>query len=140
MKLKFATALFFGFAVPAYAGQAVTLYSNPTCSCCQDYADYLIANGYEVTVVLRDDYDKVARDAGMPEHGIDCHVAVMEGYVMSGFIPVKFIEKLMAERPGISGIALPGMRMEAPDMAEDALKTLEVYAYAPSGVTLFSLE
>ena len=140
MKLKFATVLFLGLAVPAYAGEAVTLYSSPTCSCCQTYADYLSAKGYEVTVVRQDDYYKVATAAGMPEDGIGCHVAVMDGYTMSGFIPVKFIEKLVQDHPDISGITLPGMRMDAPDMAEDALKTLQVFAYTPAGVTPFPVE
>ncbi len=140
MRLKFATVLFLGFAVPAYAGEAVTLYSNPTCSCCQTYADYLTANGYEVTVVLRADYDKVAIMAGMPQDGIGCHVAVIDGYTLSGFIPVKFIEQLTSEKPSVSGITLPGMRMDAPDMEDAALKTLKVYAYAPTGVTLYPVE
>lgn len=140
MKLKFATALFLGFAVPAYAGETVTLYSDPTCTCCQTYAEYLKANGYEVNVVLDINYGSVATAAGMPEDGIGCHVAVIDGYTLSGFIPVKFIEKLTTEKPEITGITLPGMRMDAPDMAEDALKTLQVYAYAPTGVTLFPVE
>ena len=140
MKLKLATVLFLGFAVPAYAGEAVTLYSNPTCGCCQAYADYLTSNGYEVTVVLQADYDSVATLAGMPQDGIGCHVAVIDGYTLSGFIPVKFIEKLVTEKPDVKGLTLPGMRMDAPDMAEDALKTLQVYAYAPSGVKLYPVE
>lgn len=140
MNLKLATLLFLGFAAPAFASETVTLYSNPTCSCCQTYADYLKANGYEVKVVLDENYDKVATDAGMPEQGIGCHVAVIDGYTMSGFIPVKFIEKLVTEKPDVSGITLPGMRMDAPDMAEDALKTLQVFAYSPAGVTPFPVE
>ncbi len=140
MKLELATALVLGFAAPAIAGQDVTLYSDPTCSCCQDYADYLKVHGYEVKVVPDTNYDRVARDAGMPDAGIGCHVTVIDGYVMSGFIPVKFIEKLITEKPAVSGITLPGMRMDAPEMAEEALASLEVYAYAPSGVTLFPLE
>jgi hypothetical protein len=140
MKMKLATVLLLGFALPAFAGEAVTLYSNPTCNCCQTYADYLTANGYDVTVVLRADYDKVATMAGMPQDGIGCHVAVIDGYTLSGFIPAKFIEKLTTEKPDVSGITLPGMRMDAPDMADEALKMLKVYAYAPTGVTLYPVE
>ncbi len=141
MKLKFATLLFLGFAAPTFAASgAVTLYSNPTCTCCQDYAKYLTASGYEVKVVLDDNYEKVAMDAGMPDQGIGCHVAVIDGYVMSGFIPAKFIEKLTTDKPAVTGITLPGMRMDAPAMADEALKTLAVYAYGPDGVTPFPVE
>ena len=134
MKLKLATMAFLGFAVPAYAGEAVTLYSNPTCDCCKTYADSLTANGYDVTMVPDENFDKVAMAAGMPDQGIGCHVAVIDGYTMSGFIPVQFIQKLTTAKPEVSGLTLPGMRMDAPDMAQDALKTLQVYAYAPAGV------
>ncbi len=141
MKLKLATALFLGFAAPSFAATGtITLYSNPTCACCQTYADYLKANGYDLKVVPDENYEKVAIDAGMPVQGIGCHVAVIDGYTMSGFIPVRFIEKLTAEKPAISGITLPGMRMDAPDLAEDAQKALEVYSYAPTGVALYPVE
>lgn len=140
MKLKFATVLFLGLAAPAFAGEAVTLYSNPTCGCCKTYADYLTSKGYEVTMVPDPAYDKYATAAGMPQDGIGCHVAVIDGYTLSGFIPVKFIEKLTTEKPDVKGLTLPGMRMEAPGMADDALKTLQVYAYAPSGVKLYPVE
>ena len=141
VKLKLATVLFLGFAAPAFSATgAVTIYSNPTCGCCQTYGDYLKANGYDVTMVPDQNYDKVARDAGMPAQGIGCHVAVIDGYTMSGFIPVKFIEKLTTEKPDVTGITLPGMRMDAPDMPESALASLQVYTYAPSGVALFPLE
>ena len=140
MKLNLATAVFLGLAAPAFAGQSVTLYSSPTCDCCQTYADYLTANGYTVTLIPDENFDTVARAAGMPEDGIDCHVAVIDGYTMSGFIPVQFIEKLTSERPDVSGITLPGMRMEAPDMTEEVQKSLEVFAFGPAGVTLFAVE
>ncbi len=140
MNLKFATALFLGLAAPAYAGEAVMLYSSPTCRCCKTYADYLTSKGYDVTMVPEVSFADVATKAGMPQDGIGCHVAVIDGYTLSGFIPVKFIEKLVTEKPAISGLTLPGMRMDAPDMADDALKTLQVYAYAPSGVLLYPVE
>ena len=140
MKLYFATALFLGLATPLYAGTAVTLYSNPTCACCKTYADYLSANGFEVTMVPDPAFDAVATKAGMPSDGIGCHVAVIDGYTLSGFIPVQFIEKLVTEKPDVEGLTLPGMRMEAPTMAADALKTLQVYAYAPTGITLYPVE
>ena len=140
MNLKFATALFLGLAAPAYAGEAVMLYSSPTCRCCKTYADYLTSKGYDVTMVPEVSFADVATKAGMPQDGIGCHVAVIDGYTLSGFIPVKFIEKLTTEKPDVKGLTLPGMRMEAPGMADDALKTLQVYAYAPSGVKLYPVE
>lgn len=126
MKLNFATVLFLGLAAPACAGGAVTLYSSPTCSCCKTYADYLTPNAYDVTMRPEVSYADVATKADMPQNGIGCHVAVIDGYTLTGFIPVKFIGKLVTEKPDVKGLTLPGMRMDAPVMAEDALKTLQV--------------
>ena len=125
---------------PDGSSNLITLYNNGSCDCCNDYADYLTANGFDVTVVEDQQYYQVAVADGMPKQGIGCHVTTMEGYTMSGFIPVMFIEKLVNERPDISGITLPGMRMEAPGMAEDEQKALLVYAYAPVGVRLYPIE
>ena len=38
---------------PARAGEArnATLFKDPQCSCCEGYADYLRANGFDVKVV-----------------------------------------------------------------------------------------
>ncbi len=125
---------------PDGSANQITLYSNGSCDCCDDYADYLTANGFDVILVEDQQYTKVASTVGMPKQGIGCHVTTMEGYTMSGFIPVMFIEKLLNERPGISGITLPGMRMEAPSMAEIEQKALQVYAYAPVGVRPYPME
>ena len=39
-------------STPAVSGESsrqATLYKNPQCGCCETYADYLRANGFEVT-------------------------------------------------------------------------------------------
>ena len=127
-------------AAPDGRANQITLYNNGSCDCCNDYADYLKANGFDVTLIEDQQYYQVALAVGMPVQGISCHVTKMEGYTMSGFIPVMFIDKLVNERPDISGITLPGMRMEAPGMDEDEQKTLQVYSYAPAGVSLYPME
>lgn len=40
----------------------------------------------------------------------------VDGYVIDGHVPVATIRKLLAEKPAISGITLPGMPLGSPGM------------------------
>jgi hypothetical protein len=120
--------------------KAITIWRDPGCGCCDAYADYLEGNGYAVTRVDDRDFDKRSVDMGVPERGIGCHLAEIDGYVVSGLVPVEIIERLVAERPDITGITLPGMPANAPGMAPAKAGTLKTYAFGESGVTVYSEE
>ena len=140
MRTRLAVAAFLALATPAVAGQAVTIYRDPGCSCCDTYAQYLLREGFEVTVV--DDRDFAARSiaAGVPEQGLGCHLAMVGGYAVSGLVPAEIIERLLEGRPDIAGITLPGMPANAPGMAPEKTGTLKVYAFGPAGVSVYSEE
>lgn len=127
-------------AAPAETGKAITIYRDPTCGCCNAYADYMIENGYDVTLV--DDPNFVSRslEAGVPEAGLGCHFATIDGYAVSGLVPAEIVERLVEERPDVTGITLPGMPMNAPGMAPTKTGTLKVYAFNEEGVSLYSNE
>lgn len=140
MKTKLATVLFLSIAAPAFAGEAVTIYRAPGCGCCDAYADYLKQNGYEVTVIDDAKFDETSVAAGVPEQGIGCHLAMIDGYAVSGLVPADIIERLLRERPQIKGITLPGMPANAPGMAPEKTGTLKVYAFGDAGVSVYSDE
>jgi hypothetical protein len=130
-----------GSAVAAASdSKAITIWRDPGCGCCDAYADYLEGNGYTVTRVDDRDFDKRSVDMGVPERGIGCHLAEIDGYVVSGLVPVEIIERLVAERPDITGITLPGMPANAPGMAPAKTGTLKTYAFGKNGVTVYSEE
>ena len=62
--------------------------------------------------------DMAARkaDLGVPMAAASCHTSVIQGYVVEGHVPLPAIELLLRERPGIAGIALPGMEAGSPGM------------------------
>lgn len=120
--------------------KAITIYRDPGCGCCDAYADYLEGNGYAVTRVDDPNFDQRSIDAGVPRQGIGCHLAEIDGYVVSGLVPVEIIERLVAERPDITGITLPGMPANAPGMAPAKTGTLKTYAFSDNGVTVYSEE
>lgn len=124
----------------AAGAKAITIWRDPGCGCCDAYADYLEANGFSVTRVDDRDFDKRSVEMGVPERGIGCHLAEIDGYVVSGLVPVEIIERLVSERPDITGITLPGMPANAPGMAPAKTGTLKTYAFGDGGVSVYSDE
>jgi hypothetical protein len=122
------------------ASNQITIWRDPGCGCCNTYADYLERHGYQVTLVDDADFDKRSIAAGVPEQGIGCHLAEIDGYYVSGLVPVEIIERLLAERPDIAGITLPGMPSNAPGMAPDKTGILKTYAFGDSGISVYSDE
>ncbi|HEX7073281.1 MAG TPA: DUF411 domain-containing protein [Hyphomicrobiaceae bacterium] len=57
-----------------------------------------------------------------------CHTMLIDGYVIEGHAPLGLLKKLLAERPTIEGISLPGMRLGSPGMAGLKLGRFTVYA------------
>ncbi len=66
-----------------------------------------------------------------------CHTAIVDGYIIEGHVPVAEIKRLLAERPAIVGLAVPGMPIGAPGMEMEgaAAKPFDVIAWDKSGTT-----
>jgi hypothetical protein len=104
------------------------------------YAEYLEKHGYQVTLVDDVDFAQRSVAAGVPQQGLGCHLAKIGGYFVSGLVPVDIIERLLAERPDIVGITLPGMPANAPGMAEDKTGMLKTYAFGDGGISVYAHE
>ncbi len=122
------------------AGTLATIYRDPGCGCCDSYAEYLQAHGFEVELVDDRNFDDRSVEVGVPEQGLGCHLATIDGYAVSGLVPAEIIRRLLDERPAITGLTLPGMPANAPGMAPEKTGTLKVYAFGPEGVSVFSDE
>lgn len=55
----------------------------------------------------------------MPDAAASCHTALVDGYVLEGHVPLEAIERVLADRPDIVGIAVPGMPGDSPGMGGD---------------------
>ena len=118
----------------AAAMSSVTVYKDPDCDCCLAYADYLRGHGFEVTVIDTEPMDRVRAHAGTPEGFEGCHLAMIEGYVVEGHVPVGTIEKLLDERPALAGVSLPGMPQGSPGMTGVKEEPFVVYGFGgPDG-------
>ncbi|WP_375600366.1 DUF411 domain-containing protein [Devosia sp. Naph2] len=127
-------------AASADAAKQITIWRDANCGCCDSYAEYLVAHGYQVTRVDDPGFATRSVAAGVPEQGIGCHLAEVDGYYVSGLVPVEIIERLVAERPAIQGITLPGMPPNAPGMAREKTGTLKTYAFNDGEVSVYSNE
>ena len=111
----------------------VELYKSPQCGCCEEYAQYLRDNGFDVTVKPTNDLAVISRDAGVPEALEGCHTAFVQGYVVSGHVPVEVINRMLAERVPIAGITLPGMPTGSPGMNGPKTEPFKIYSVSKSG-------
>lgn len=124
---------------PARAAE-VTLYKSPQCGCCQNYAEYLEDNGHTVTVKSTDRVVTMSREAGIPDTFQGCHLAFIEGYAVSGHVPMSTIERLLSERPDIKGISLPGMPAGSPGMSGSKTGPFRIYEVGSGEPKLYSVE
>ena len=121
-------------ALPAVAAPIrATLFKNPQCSCCEGYAAYLRQNGFTVDVKPTNDLADISQKAGVPENLQGCHTMFVEGYVVDGHVPVEIVRKLLAERPAIAGITLPGMPAGSPGMTGEKAKPFVIFAVTKDG-------
>jgi hypothetical protein len=116
------------------------LYKNPQCGCCEAYAGYLRDHGFEITVKVTHDLSLVKRNAGVPEPLDGCHTTMVGGYVVEGHVPVRALERLLAERPDITGISLPGMPEGSPGMSGVKTAPFTIYEIAEGAPKVYGTD
>lgn len=129
-------------AAPAKAQEKppATLYKNPQCSCCEEYASYLRSHGYAVTVRPTHDLPLIRRRHGVSEALAGCHTTLIGGYVVEGHVPVGTLNKLLNEHPNIKGISLPGMPAGSPGMTGIKRAPFEIYEITNGPTKVFATE
>lgn len=122
-------------AAPALAAE-LTMYKNPSCGCCQGWADYMTEAGWRTKVIDTDEIDRIKRQFGVPARLESCHTAIIDGYVVEGHVPLAAIDKLLKERPKATGLSAPGMPQGSPGMS-GAKEPFVVYLFGPDGAKPF---
>ena len=116
-----------GFAA-AQVKIAAPLYKNPSCMCCDRYANYLRENGFNVTVVEHPNMTMIKQKYGVREDLEGCHTTVVGNYIVEGHVPIASIKRLLAEKPAITGISLPGMPQGSPGMSGTKEGPFEIFS------------
>ena len=124
-------------ATPALAAPPdkplATLFKNPQCGCCESYAAYLRENGYEVKVEAPNDLALIKQRQGIPQELGGCHTTFVGGYYVDGHVPIGSFDRLLAERPELNGITLPGMPAGSPGMGGTKSSPFTIFALAQGG-------
>ena len=64
-----------------------------------------------------------------------CHTGKVAGYVVEGHLPVMALQRFLAERPAVLGLAVPGMPLGSPGMESEGEpgEPYDVIAFTPDG-------
>ncbi len=111
----------------------IVVYKSPECGCCGLWSAELRRKGFGVRVIELENIAPIKRQARVPDNLETCHTAFIDGYAVEGHVPVDAIDKLLADRPDVIGIAVPGMPAGSPGMPSDQREPFDVYAYAADG-------
>lgn len=136
---RFAAALLLLASVqPALAGEKeATVWKSPSCGCCQGWIEHLEHSGYTVKAINVDDVDPIKAALGVPPKLASCHTAKIDGYVVEGHVPAQAIDKLLKERPKVTGLASPGMPSGSPGMEGGPKDDNYVVTFGPNGSTVY---
>ena len=119
----------------AAAAAPATVHLSPGCGCCGQYVEHLRRAGFAVRVEAHDDLSPVKRAEGVPAEFEACHTTLIEGYVVEGHVPAAAIRRLLAERPGGRGLAVPGMPVGSPGMEGGTPETYTVFLFDVAGAS-----
>ncbi len=114
----------------------VELWKNRGRGCCTAWAKHLEQAGFIVAAVHEvDDAAAIGAAAGVPADLSGCHTAKVAGYVVEGHVPAAAVHRLLAERPAVLGLAVPGMPLGSPGMevAGQPAEPFDVVAFAADG-------
>jgi hypothetical protein len=117
-----------------------TLYKNPECGCCEGHAEHLRQHGYAVNVRPTHDLSLIKRTYRVPANLAGCHTTVVGSYVVEGHVPAGMIDRLLAERPDIRGISLPGMPAGSPGMSGEKSEPFVIYEIADGPPKTYAID
>lgn len=121
----------------ASARPVVEVYKEATCGCCSKWVEHLQQAGFEVRTTDTRELASFKARHGVPHHAESCHTALVAGYVVEGHVPASDIQRLLRERPAITGLAVPGMPIGSPGMEVPGTpaQAYDVIAFEKTGDT-----
>ena len=124
-----------GTFVPPAKKPTITVYKDPSCGCCKNWIAYLGKHGYTVVAKDTPNMTEIKHSLGVPDALTACHTAVVNGYLIEGHVSAEDIDRLLAQKPKIAGIAVPGMPMSSPGMDGPRTQGYKVLSFDKAGKT-----
>jgi hypothetical protein len=122
--------------VEGQSPEALTVYKDPSCGCCEAWVAHMKANGFAATVTNTTDVDRIKRQHGVGAALASCHTALVGGYVIEGHVPAGDVKRLLATKPkAVKGLTIPGMPASAPGMDMKPFQPYTVLSFDAQGKT-----
>jgi len=114
----------------------ITVFRSPNCGCCGLWIEHLEAAGFQVKDNVTENLESVKQQYDIPENLATCHTAIVAGYVIEGHVPVEDIQRLLAQKPAVAGLAVPGMPIGSPGMESGGyVEPYTVFSFTEDGST-----
>ena len=117
------------------AAPTMIVYKDPDCGCCAFWNDHMKAAGFALQIKDTHDLAMVKASIGVPPRLQSCHTGVVGGYWVEGHVPADLVKKLLAEKPAIAGLAVPGMPVGSPGMEGTPPERYDILAVGRDGST-----
>ena len=114
----------------------IHVVKNPQCGCCNAWIKILKDKGFNVTTEDRSGsfLTEFKIQSGVPNDMMSCHTAKIDGYFIEGHVDASDIKRLITDRPGALGLAVPAMPYGSPGMGpEDEREAYDVYIINADG-------
>lgn len=114
----------------------ITVYRTPTCGCCEGWVEHMRENNFKITDVVKPEAEiqAIRQQYNLPQQLTSCHTTEINGYLVEGHVPAADIQKLIARKPDLAGIAVPGMPIGTPGMeVGDRRESFEVLGFQNNG-------
>ena len=101
----------------AAASTAMTVYRDPSCGCCEAWAEIARNAGFQVDVIDHPDMLAIKAQYSVPQELLSCHTTIVGGYAVEGHVPLEDVQRLLDQKPaGVRGVGVPGMPLGSPGM------------------------
>lgn len=116
------------------AGESMVVYKDPNCGCCHAWADAMAKAGFSVKAEDVTDIDVVKDRYNVPADLRGCHTAVVAGYYLEGHVPLQAVTRLLAEKPDLAGLSVPGMPVGSLGMGDSPSASYDVISVGRDGI------
>ena len=116
----------------------VTVYRTPTCGCCKGWVEHIKQNGFQITDIVKPESEikTIRQKYNLPSDLTSCHTSEIAGYLVEGHVPVADVKSLIAQKPDVAGISVPGMPIGTPGMEMgDRKQSFDVFTFEKDGQT-----
>jgi hypothetical protein len=100
----------------AAATSTIEVFRSESCGCCGLWVEHMQEAGFTLKETITEEMDAVKQQHGVADELASCHTAIADDYVIEGHIPAEDVQRLLTEKPDVTGIAVPGMPIGSPGM------------------------